>query len=83
MSSQFKMLRVIIQTSSIFKMTKESEFREYIDRLLLTKDFYVAVVVVVLGVSTMTEDATELFLYQILGPKGNSKQKGPIYKDYA
>ena len=31
----------------------------------------------------MTEDATELFLYQILGPKGNSKQKGPIYKDYA
>lgn len=49
----------------------------------MTKDFYVAVVVVVLGVSTMTEDATELFLYQILGPKGNSKQKGPIYKDYA
>ena len=79
MSSQFKMLRVIIQTSSVLKMTKESEFREYIDRLLLTKDFYV----VVLGVSTMTEDATELFLYQILGPKGNSKQKGPIYKDYA
>ena len=73
------MLRVIIQTSSVLKMTKESEFREYIDRLLLTKDFYV----VVLGVSTMTEDATELFLYQILGPKGNSKQKGPIYKDYA
>ena len=79
MSSQFKMLRVIIQTNSVLKMTKESEFREYIDRLLLTKDFYV----VVLGVSTMTEDATELFLYQILGPKGNSKQKGPIYKDYA
>ena len=73
------MLRVIIQTNSVLKMTKESEFREYIDRLLLTKDFYV----VVLGVSTMTEDATELFLYQILGPKGNSKQKGPIYKDYA
>ena len=41
MSSQFKMLRVIIQTSSVLKMTKESEFREYIDRLLLTKDFYV------------------------------------------